>query len=310
MFNRIAAIALIGALFFGGCLQERTDEEITQERQKIQAEETAKELGGDLENIVLKITVLPDENPTKLARKNKLLKDYLVAELGIKDIKFYPVQNYGAAVQALVSGHAHFAWLGGFTFIQAHNAVGAIPLVMRATDLQFKSIFIANKDSGIQKIEDIRGKKFAFGSKSSTSGRLMPWYFMKNTYNVDPLKDLDGNPVFSGAHDATVELVNTGAVDAGVLNYKTWNKKKRRASNTVELGLTPEYVDYCWAANPSVPEKIRDGFQNAFLKLDGSNPAHKNILELQKAEYYVVAKVEYWDKIEIVGYETGMLEKR
>ena len=137
----------------------------------------------------------------------------------------------------------------------------------------------------------------------------MPWYFMKNNYNLDPEKDLDGDPVFSGAHDATVSLVNTGAVDAGVLNYKTWNKKKAKATNTFELGPTPEYVDYCWAANPAVPAKIREGFSNAFLKLKSSNPNHKQLLDLQDAQHYIPAKIAYWDKIEAVGYETGMLEK-
>src|SRR5579859_82285 len=163
---------------------------------------------------VIRVTGIPDENPTELARKNKLLVEYLEKRLGTKVI-YVPVVDYGAAVSALAAGKVDFAWLGGFTHVQARIMCGAEPVVQRDIDRQFQSVFIANASANINKIEDCRGKTFAFGARSSTSGHLMPRYFMLTQQHINPEKDLAGDPVYSGAHDATVKLVESGKIQCG-----------------------------------------------------------------------------------------------
>ena len=144
----------------------------------------------------IRVTGIPDENPTELQRKNAVLVEYLSQELGTP-VKYVPVTDYGAAVQALSAGQIDFAWLGGFTHVQARTMSEAIPLTMRAIDRDFKSAFIAHHESGVEKVEDLKGKTIAFGSKSSTSGHLMPRHFLLSQFQIDPSKDLASEPVFS-----------------------------------------------------------------------------------------------------------------
>jgi phosphonate transport system substrate-binding protein len=251
------------------------------------------------------VTAIPDENPDELQRKNRLLADYLEKKMGV-EIEFKPVTNYGAAVRALVAGQVDFAWLGGYTFVQAQLQAGAVPVVMRESDLSFKSVFVAHKDSGIASMADLKGKTFAFGSKSSTSGRLMPEHFMKRKFGLDPAKDLKGRPVYSGAHDATLRMVNTGQVDAGALNSKTWEKNRESAPNVGVIWETPGYVDYVWAASPSVSANLRDKFKDAFVALDETN--HGALLSLQRAKKYVPADPALWRTIESVAREAGLIQ--
>ena len=170
---------------------------------------------------VLKVSAIPDEAPTELLRKFKPLGAYLEKELGMK-VEFVPVADYPAVVEALATDRLDLAWLGGFTFVQVRLKTGnAIPLVQREQDAQFTSKFIsANPD--VKSLADLKGKSFAFGSVSSTSGSLMPRYFMQQDKIVP--ETYFSRVAFSGAHDATAAWVEAGKVDAGVLNASVWDK--------------------------------------------------------------------------------------
>src|SRR5450830_576107 len=124
---------------------------------------------------VFKITAIPDESPTELARKAAPLVKYLEQKLGMK-VEFTPVSDYPAAVETLVNKKVEMAWLGGFTFIQAQHRSGGkiIPIAQREEDTKFQSVFIAKTNSGIKTLADLKGRQVSFGSQSSTSGHLMP----------------------------------------------------------------------------------------------------------------------------------------
>ncbi len=258
----------------------------------------------------VRVTGIPDENPTELQRKYEPMVKYLEAKLGT-GVEYVPVTDYGAAVQALSAGKVDFAWLGGFTHVQARVLAGAVPLCMRDIDREFKSVFIANKDSGISSPADLKGKTFAFGSKSSTSGHLMPRHFLISQFKIDPDKDLDGNPVFSGAHDATVVMVASGKVQAGALNIEVWERvlreKKVDTSKVVVIWTTPPYVDYVWTAGKSVAPELREKFKQAFLDLDAGNAEHAAVLKLQGAAKFVPAQPSDFDDIEKVARSVGLL---
>ncbi len=259
----------------------------------------------------VRVTAIPDENPTELARKHELLSAYLEEKLGAP-VTFIPVTDYGAAVQALRSGKAEFAWLGGFTFVQARVLASARPLAMRGIDQKFQSAFIAHADSGVTKPEDLKGKTFAFGSKSSTSGHLMPRHFLASEWGIDVEKDFAGAPIFSGAHDATVKAVESGKVQAGALNIMVWEKmtaKKEYDPAKVSLAWkSPEFVDYVWAAGEHVSDELAQKFTQAFVELDGKNADDKALLDLQRAERYIPAENAMFDAIEKVARSTGLLK--
>ncbi|RMH39952.1 MAG: putative selenate ABC transporter substrate-binding protein [Deltaproteobacteria bacterium] len=261
---------------------------------------------------VIRVTGIPDENPTELVRAYKPLTDLLSKRLGVR-VEYVPVTDYGAAVQALAAKKVDFAWLGGFTHVQARNMTDVVPVVMRDIDREFHSVFIANANSGIQSIADLRGKKFAFGSKSSTSGHLMPRHFLVTKHGIDPDKDFDGPPVFSGAHDATVKMVESGKVDAGALNEQVWQRMVKEGSVDTHkvkvIWTTPPYVDYVWTARADVPEDIRRAFADTFLSLDPKNPEHAPVLERMGATKYVPASPSDFDAIEQVAKSIGLLKK-
>jgi phosphonate transport system substrate-binding protein len=266
---------------------------------------------GDSESKTIRISAIPDENPTQLQRKFGAMADYLSTKLGAK-VEYTPVTDYGAVVQGLAAGKVDFAWFGGFTHVQSRVMDGSIPLVMRDIDREFKSVFIAHVDSGINAMADLKGKTFAFGSKGSTSGHLMPRHFLLNEHQIDPEKDFNGKPLYSGAHDATVKMVESGKVQAGALNIEVWERLLREnkvdTSKIKVVWTTPGYVDYVWTARKGTTPEMREAFKQAFLALDAANPEHKKLIELAGAKTkFVEASPADFDAIEQVARSTGLL---
>ncbi|MGB4781365.1 phosphate/phosphite/phosphonate ABC transporter substrate-binding protein, partial [Candidatus Methylomirabilis sp.] len=170
----------------------------------------------------LRVSAIPDENPTELMRIYTPFAEYLSRELGIP-VRYYPVVDYAATVEALAAKKLDMVWYGGFTFVQARKRTGnTIPLVSREEDLRFHSKFITRPETGIKTLADLKGKTFSFGSVSSTSGHLMPRYFLLQN-GINPERDF-ATFSFSGAHDATTLWVESGKVDAGALNEAVWDK--------------------------------------------------------------------------------------
>ena len=259
---------------------------------------------------VLRVSAIPDEAPTELQRKFAPLGAYLEAETGMKVI-FVPVTDYAAVVEALATRKIDLAWLGGFTFVQARIRTKgtALPLVQRAEDAKFTSRFITAND-GIKTFADLKGKTFAFGAPSSTSGHLMPRYFLGQE-GINPDRDFK-NTAFSGAHDATVAFVQAGKVDAGVLNAAVWDKlveqNKVDTTKVRVFATTPPYFDYNWTARGDLDPKIQAKITQAFLKLDPANPAHKEIMALQRATKFIPTRAENYKGIETAAHAAGLLK--
>ncbi|MCB1900559.1 putative selenate ABC transporter substrate-binding protein [Cognatazoarcus halotolerans] len=258
---------------------------------------------------VLRVSAIPDESPTELQRKFAPLGTYLQAETGMP-VKFVPVTDYAAVVEALANGKVDLAWLGGFTFVQAKIRTGgtAIPLVQRSEDASFTSKFITASDK-IKTLADLKGKTFAFGSPSSTSGHLMPRHFLAEA-GVDADKDFK-SLAFSGAHDATVAFVQAGKVEAGALNASVWDKlveqKKVDTTKVHVFYTTPSYYDYNWTVRGDLDPVLIGKLRDAFLKLDPANPAHKEIMALQRASKFIPTKAENYAGIESAARSAGLV---
>ena len=258
---------------------------------------------------VLKVSAIPDEAPTELLRKFKPLGAYLQAQLGM-EVEFVPVADYPAVVEALAADRVDLAWLGGFTFVQTRLKTGtALPLVQREEDKHFTSHFIT-ANPAVKSVDDLKGKSFAFGSVSSTSGHLMPRFFMQKDGRVP--ESFFSQVAFSGAHDATVMWVQSGKVDGGVLNSSVWKKLvdagKVDTSKVRVLSISPEYVDYNWTVRGSLDAGLREKIKAAFLALDPAKPEHKAILDLQAASKYAPTSVENYKSIEEAGKAAGLIK--
>lgn len=258
---------------------------------------------------VFRVTAIPDESPTELARKAAPLVKYLEQKLGMK-VEFTPVTDYAAAVEALTSKKIDLAWFGGFTFIQAskRSAGKVLPIVQREEDAQFKSVFIT-ADPAIKSLADLKGKDVSFGSPSSTSGHLMPRSFLLAA-GIDPEKDFR-RVAFSGAHDATIAAVASGKVQAGALNGSVWDKfvaeKKVDTAQVRVFFTTPPYFDYNWSVHADMPVALREKLTKALLSLDRATPEGKEILELQRATRFIPTKVENYQGIEAAAKSAGLL---
>lgn len=257
-----------------------------------------------------KITAIPDESPTELARKAVPLVKYLEQKLGMK-VEFTPVSDYAAAVETLVNKQVDMAWFGGFTFVQANVRSGgkAVPLVQREEDTRFKSVFITSQ-ADIQTLADLKGKTLSFGSASSTSGHLMPRSFLLEA-KINPDTDLK-RVAFSGAHDATIAAVAAGKVDAGALNISVWEKfvadKKVDTSKVRVFYTTAAYFDYNWTVHADMPQALQDKLTRAFLDLNSNSPEGKAVLELQRATRFVPTQASNYKGIEAAARSAGLLK--
>jgi len=258
----------------------------------------------------LRVSAIPDEAPTELLRKFEPLGKYLSQQLGM-EVKFVPVADYPAVVESLASHRLDMAWLGGFTFVQVHlKDPKATPLVQREQDAKFTSKFItANPD--VKSLADLKGKSFAFGSISSTSGSLMPRYFMLKEDNIKP-ESYFSRVAYSGAHDATVAWVQAGKVDGGVLNASVWQKLvdagKVDTGKVKVFATTPEYYDYNWTVRGNMEPALKEKIKQAFLDLDPAKPDHKAILDLQAASRFIETKPENYQGTEQAAREAGLLK--
>ena len=274
--------------------------------------------GGDSKP-TLTIGAIPDQDPQELQRLYGTVAEYLADVLDV-GVEYKPVTDYTAAVTAFRVGDLDLVWFGGLTSIQAQKQVkGATPIAQRDIDAAFHSVFIAGARSGIRPIEDQRalkalaGRTFTFGSESSTSGRLMPQYFLRRA-GVE-LADFKGEPGFSGSHDKTIDLVQAGTYDAGALNEQVWLDRKSKgtvdASKVRVVWRSPPYPDYQWVLRPDADERFGSGFstraKDALLALRGSDPTERKILELFGADRFIETKPGDHALIERAGKETGLL---
>ena len=269
---------------------------------------------------VLRISAIPDQKPEKLNRLYGLVANELSKQLKVQ-VRYVPVTDYAAAVSAFRTGDLDLVWFGGLTGVQARlQKPGARVLAQRDIDAAFHTIFIANARSGIkpitsvQGLSQLKGKRFTFGSESSTSGRLMPQYFLSQA-GVKLNDFAGGAPGFSGSHDATIALVQSGAYDAGAVNEQVWRASlhdgKANRSKVMAIWKTPGYPDYHWIAQGNLDKRFGAGFtkrlQNAILSWRPQDPEQKQILSLFGAQQFTTATPAAYTRIEQVGRQIGKI---
>lgn len=275
--------------------------------------------GLDAAGGTLRIGAIPDQDPEKLARTYGLVAERLADELGV-EVEYVPVAEYSAAVELFRIGDLDLVWFGGLTGVQARlQTPGAEIVAQRDIDEAFRSVFIANASSGIEPFDDLAGlsvfdgRRFTFGSESSTSGRLMPQYFLDQV-GLGP-DDFDGEAGFSGSHDATIDLVASGTFEGGALNEAVWRSRVADGtvdpSQVVEVFVTPTYHDYHWITTPGFSERYGAGavdeLRNVLLGLDAADPDDAAILELFNAGAFIPSEPANYTQIEEIGRTLGLI---
>jgi len=172
------------------------------------------------------------------------------------------------------------------------------------------SKFIIPEGSSAKTLADLKGKTFAFGSPSSTSGHLMPRFYLMKA-GINPDKDFK-SIAFSGAHDATVAFVASGKADAGALNASVWDKlsdaKNPNTEKVKVLYTTPPYHDYNWTVRGGLDAAVTKKISDAFLKLNANDPSQKELMDLQRASKYIPTKSSNYDEIERAAIGAGLIK--
>lgn len=256
----------------------------------------------------LRVSMIPTTDPSRMLRDAEPLVARLEKATG-RHVTLTIPQSYAAVVEALVEGQVDIAHLGGFTFVQASKRAGALPLVQRERDRQFHSKFVTAR-ADVRTLADLKGKRFAFGDVNSTSGHLMPAYFMRKE-GVDPA--VVEQAIYTGGHDATALAVAEHRVDAGALDEAVWERLTSQGridpAKVRVFWTTPPFADYVWVArkdlDPAVARKVAD----TFLALDESRPEDRAILELLSASgRYVRAEIAEYAPLREAAIHEGLLK--
>jgi phosphonate transport system substrate-binding protein len=264
----------------------------------------------------LRIGGIPDQNAATLARRYDSFAAYLSRELGV-EVQYVPAVDYAAVVTAFTQGEMQLAFFGGLTGVQARlQNPGAQAIAQRENDAKFHSRFIVRSSLPVNSLEDLKAQAknltITFGSESSTSGHLMPRHFLVQA-GIDPATAFKTVPNFSGSHDLTWQLVQSGSFDVGALNEDVWlaavRDGKIDAAKVREFYTTPEYVDYHWLAHPGLDQTYGAGFtaktKAALLKLNVAE--HKEILDLFSTQRFIETSNDNYQPIEQVARSLGII---
>jgi phosphonate transport system substrate-binding protein len=271
--------------------------------------------GSNASGKTLYIGGIPDQDIALLEERFEKLGEYLTDKTGIT-VEYLPSADYAAVVTGFRNGDIQLAWFGGLTGVQARLAVdGATAIVQRETDEAFHSVFVAAPDSGVTSLGDLAGKSFSFGSESSTSGNLMPRFYLKEAgFNPD---DDFTSVTYSGSHDATWKLVEAGTVDAGALNASVWNQRVQDGeadeAKVAAFYTTPPYYDYHWVARPDLDDEFGEGatqmIVDAMLAIDPANGGiEADIYKAFEESKFIATQNSNYEAIEAIGRDLGLIE--
>ena len=259
-------------------------------------------------------TAIPDDNEARLRERFDKVASYLGQRMNA-DVKYVPVKTYAAAVTAFKNNQVQMAWFGGLSGLQARLAVpGSKAIVQGQEDKQFSTYFIARASLGLkpdaQLPDAIRGKTFTFGAKDSTSGRLMPEFYLRERFKKAP-EEVFSRVGFSGDHSKTIALVQSGAYDVGAVNFTVWDldvkEGKADPAKVVVIWKTPTYQDYQFSVRGDVDAQYGAGFTERMTKvlLEIKDP---DLLASFPRKGFIPARNEDYDALQKVAKSIGLLD--
>jgi phosphonate transport system substrate-binding protein len=259
-------------------------------------------------------TAIPDEDESRLQQRFGKVAAYLSAQLGV-EVKYIPVKSYAAAITAFRNNQVQLAWFGGLSGVQARRLVpDSEALAQGYEDQFFKTYLIAHQSAGVDTSDSLtdalKGKTFTFGSKGSTSGRLMPEFYLREHFQAAP-ETIFSRVGFSGDHSRTIAQVQSGAYQIGAVNYSVWDAElaagKIDTSKVKVIWTTPTYPDYQWTIRGDVDSRFGNGFKDKVkhVLLEMSSP---DLLASFPRQKFVPANNSDYAPIEATAKAIGLLD--
>lgn len=253
------------------------------------------------------VAVLPDQSKEALLARHMPLLEYLRATTSL-DFELEIPLDYADLLEQFDTGDIGLAWFGGLTFTRAEQRSQAVPLAFRDIDSQFTSCYLSKSDEFRTRIRDFAGSEFSFGPYLSTSGHLMPRYFLERD-GIIP-EQFFSSTRHSAAHDQTARWVRDGTVNLGVANciiVQSMLDNGLLSDDDIRvIETTPPYSDYVWAVSSSMDKHTRMLLLDALLALDASLPQHRVILQLQGANAYLPAASEDFVLVRRAAQQLGL----
>ena len=242
---------------------------------------TADAAGPSAANRVFRFSAIPNEDQKQLRAKYDPVAEYLTAKTGVKT-EYVPAVKYDASVTMFTNDDIQLAWYGGFTGVQARRAVaGARAIVRGRIDANYRTYFIVPKGSKLTESANFpttaKGMRFTFGAKTSTSGRLMPEYFIRQETGGAPgefFKEINYSP----SHTKTIELVKDGTWELGAVDFAVYDglvkEGKLDPADCRVIWRSPAYADYQFTIRPDLDTEFGSGFTEqltaALLEMDAT----------------------------------------
>ena len=260
-------------------------------------------LAADANPDTLKVALLPDENASELIKRNQPLKDYLESTLD-KKVQLIVTTDYSSMIEAMRFGRIDLAYFGPLSYVLAKSKSEIEPFAAMLVDGKptYRSVLIANVDSGVESYADLKDKKMVYGDRASTSSYLIP----KTVLVEAGLKvDEDYQQHFVGSHDAVAVNVANGNADAGGLSEVIFKHVLETGlidpAKVKVLGYSGEYPQYPWAMRSNLDADLKASIKNAFVNLDDPT-----VLESFKAEGFAPIEDADYDIIRDMGSLLGL----
>ncbi len=222
---------------------------------------------------VLRMGLIPADDAEEMLRSYEPVKEYLSNKLGIP-VEIQVTSDYTAAIEAMRSKHIDMAWFGPFSYIMAANVAGAEAIVkgVRRSDgkSDYHSIIVANVNSGIKTLEDLKGKKFAFVDPASTSGNLIPRKMLIEG-GIDPDNDFEMS-YYAGTHNAVEYAIANGKVDAGADSDNSYDRMVAAGEIDPEVNIiihkSPPIPGSPIVVRRDLPTELKQKIQDALINMD------------------------------------------
>jgi phosphate/phosphite/phosphonate ABC transporter binding protein len=227
--------------------------------------------------------------------------------------------NYDALVEAFARREIDLAWNAPLAYVKTKRRLqGACQVVaMRDVDVNFTTHFIANADSVIAVVQDLKGKRVALGSRGSMQAGLLPYYFLQQL-GLDPAHDLalcsfyDERQGDAGSDERdVVERVGRREYDAGAVSGRTVEALKAEGELTSGdfriIWSSPGYSHCCFTAHSDLDPGLIEKIAQAFVAIDAHDPAGKAVLEGEGCKAFVPGITTGWETLEKAAEEAGML---
>jgi phosphonate transport system substrate-binding protein len=235
------------------------------------------------------------------------------------DLEWVLYSDYDAMVEAFVAGEIDLAWNGplGYVKIKQRLADPCHVIAMRDVDQNFITHFVTQSRSEIATVEDLKGRRFAFGRRGSEHTGLLPHYFLKQL-GIDPKVDLESCSFYEDRETTTrndeldvVQRVCDGEFDAGPVSDRALEGMLADGTILREairiFWSSPGYSHCCFTAQRGLEPKLYQQVEAAFLSVTAEDAAGKMVLEAEACSSLVTGVYEGWEMLEKAATEEGLI---